>query len=231
MTDSTTKRCPCCQEIKPLTEFGKNKALKSGHTAYCKTCLRVKAQSHYARNHDKVRAYHKEYVKKNPDKIKRYAKEGHARYYERHREEIREQMREKRNANRERYREYWRNWAKQNRIANPEKHKAYVEAYNEQNRERRAVWHRRYRAANIERLRQHWYKSRAKRRGATKGQHVDCNLIWRRDGGICHICGGLVAPDDVHFDHVIPLSKGGSHTYDNIKVAHSTCNMKKGAKL
>lgn len=69
------------------------------------------------------------------------------------------------------------------------------------------------------------------RKVAATVESVDYNLIWQRDGGICHICGGLVAPNDIHFDHVIPLSKGGPHTHDNIKVSHSLCNTRKGAKL
>ena|SRR5438445_2833522 len=48
------------------------------------------------------------------------------------------------------------------------------------------------------------------------------------DGYNCHICGGVVAPSDVHFDHVIPLSRSGPHSEDNIKVAHSVCNLRKG---
>jgi len=40
-----------------------------------------------------------------------------------------------------------------------------------------------------------------------------------------------IEPPDLHFDHVIPLSKGGPHTYDNIRPAHSWCNMRKGTKL
>lgn len=31
-------------------------------------------------------------------------------------------------------------------------------------------------------------------------------------------------------DHVIPLSKGGTHTWDNVKLAHKRCNSKKGNK-
>jgi 5-methylcytosine-specific restriction endonuclease McrA len=32
-------------------------------------------------------------------------------------------------------------------------------------------------------------------------------------------------------DHVIPLSKGGEHSYDNVQVTHPSCNRKKGAKV
>lgn len=34
-----------------------------------------------------------------------------------------------------------------------------------------------------------------------------------------------------HLDHVIPLSRGGAHSEDNIRVTHARCNLKKGTKL
>jgi 5-methylcytosine-specific restriction endonuclease McrA len=42
----------------------------------------------------------------------------------------------------------------------------------------------------------------------------------------CYLCGvGL--GDDIHFDHVVPLSRGGQHTYSNIKPTHPNCNQRK----
>jgi 5-methylcytosine-specific restriction endonuclease McrA len=31
-----------------------------------------------------------------------------------------------------------------------------------------------------------------------------------------------------HLDHVIPLSKGGNDTPDNVRTTHAKCNMAKG---
>lgn len=61
---------------------------------------------------------------------------------------------------------------------------------------------------------------------------VDYAAILERDGMVCHICGGdIPSLSDLHFDHVFPLSKGGAHSYDNIKPSHASCNMRKGAKI
>jgi 5-methylcytosine-specific restriction endonuclease McrA len=32
-------------------------------------------------------------------------------------------------------------------------------------------------------------------------------------------------------DHIVPVSKGGKHTWDNAQLAHFECNTKKNAKL
>lgn len=32
-------------------------------------------------------------------------------------------------------------------------------------------------------------------------------------------------------EHVIPISKGGTHTWDNVKLAHRKCNWEKGDKI
>ncbi|MDA0735485.1 MAG: HNH endonuclease [Chloroflexi bacterium] len=31
--------------------------------------------------------------------------------------------------------------------------------------------------------------------------------VWKRDGGKCTVCG---AGDELHFDHILPYSKGGT---------------------
>ena len=62
-------------------------------------------------------------------------------------------------------------------------------------------------------------------------EEVDYNKILERDNYMCHICNKPVEPQDVHFDHVVPLSKGGAHSMENVKVAHSACNLRKGNKV
>ena len=51
------------------------------------------------------------------------------------------------------------------------------------------------------------------------------NAIYQRDGHKCQYCG---ATRRLTIDHVIPKSKGGSDDWDNLVVACSRCNTKKG---
>lgn len=53
--------------------------------------------------------------------------------------------------------------------------------------------------------------------------------VWQRDGGKCSLCG---ATDDLHFDHIIPWSKGGaSSTADNIQLLCGRHNLQKHDKI
>jgi 5-methylcytosine-specific restriction endonuclease McrA len=51
--------------------------------------------------------------------------------------------------------------------------------------------------------------------------------LFLRDGFKCAYCH---ATDDLTFDHVVPRSKGGKTTWENIVTACSPCNLKKGGR-
>ena len=55
--------------------------------------------------------------------------------------------------------------------------------------------------------------------------------VIRRDGQICQECNRPVRDDEVEFDHIIPFSKGGRSTVNNLRLIHKGCNRKKGASL
>ena len=49
--------------------------------------------------------------------------------------------------------------------------------------------------------------------------------LFLRDEFCCQYCG---AKGDLTFDHVVPRSRGGATTWDNVVAACSTCNLRKG---
>ena len=72
---------------------------------------------------------------------------------------------------------------------------------------------------------------------------IDLMILYKRDNGLCHICGEKCDWSDLSVnnegytiygnryptrDHIKPKSLGGEHTYENIKLAHLWCNSKKG---
>ncbi|GAP96573.1 HNH endonuclease [Leptolyngbya sp. NIES-2104] len=52
--------------------------------------------------------------------------------------------------------------------------------------------------------------------------------ILRRDNHTCQYCGST---KHLTIDHVIPRSKGGTHTWDNVVTACATCNSKKSDRF
>jgi len=67
---------------------------------------------------------------------------------------------------------------------------------------------------------------------------ITLERLFQRDKGICYLCFGKCNWDDMDdngnagdsypsIDHVKPIAKGGTHTWDNIKLAHRKCNWEK----
>ena len=52
--------------------------------------------------------------------------------------------------------------------------------------------------------------------------------VFLRDRFCCQYCGQPFAAHDLTFDHVIPRSRGGLTTWDNVVAACSPCNLRKG---
>jgi len=85
------------------------------------------------------------------------------------------------------------------------------------------------RGANIEDL--DTFYSGGSKISTSTGRYISQDvkdMVWRRDEGKCAVCG---SQDKIEFDHIIPLSRGGSNTYRNIQLLCEKCNRVKSAKI
>lgn len=62
-------------------------------------------------------------------------------------------------------------------------------------------------------------------------ESVKMSVLVERDHGQCGICHNEVDKADWSIDHILPISKGGEHSYQNTQLAHLRCNLSKGARI
>ncbi len=158
-----------------------------------------------------VSAYNKEYKRAN-------------------RERLAAQDRAWREANKEHLSKKKRRWYAENNDLT----RARTQAYKKQHPEQVAEWNRRARE-------RHWLKRQldeVNRRAAKKAGEApfdptdDQETFWRMyedQDGLCAYCEVPLFLM-LHFDHMIPLSRGGTHDWVNLALTCPTCNLSKGNK-
>lgn len=207
------KECPRCKELKPTSEFHKNRSRADGLGFYCKPCFRVRrgprTERHrevqrkwLAANREHKNAVRRRWCAKNKGKIS----ELNRRHRERHPGESGRKA-PYRAANAERIRLWVSEWRKRNpdyamrhRRASPEKVRAANDAH------------------------------RARKLGA-EGRHTgeDVERQYRAQKGCCFYCGEPLKAR-YHRDHRIPLKRGGTNWPENIACACARCNLRKNTK-
>lgn len=81
-------------------------------------------------------------------------------------------------------------------------------------------------------------RRKAKQRGVTV-ESVNPLTVLTRDGWRCQLCGnptpkrlrGTYEPNAPEVDHIVPLSKGGEHSYRNTQCACRKCNLAKSGDI
>lgn len=125
--------------------------------------------------------------------------------------------------------------------ANKEKIQKYLHEYNKENNEKLTAQKREYYKNNKDAHQAAMRRREIAKRGTRVEKYTKQNILdkW---GTCCHICKeeiDLTAPRSQRYkgwerglqlDHVIPVSKGGTDTIDNVKPAHGICNLSKATK-
>jgi len=174
------------------------------------------------------------------------------RYRSEHPERVHEYQREYRAAHRDEKRECSREWYLAHREKALERDHEYYEVHHEEALERKRKyyethrdikrkWQRHYyadhaderrakaqewRVAHPEESRAHGLRRRALQAGVTI-EPVNASEVYERDHYLCHVCRRLVPARERSLDHLIPLTRGGAHSMNNVALAHRRCNSKR----
>lgn len=232
-----TKICNACLQEKPLDAFVRRPTrYRDGHAPRCKECQNKQHMAWKARTYP-IKPFPKNLVQPSlffkvctdcgveksiedffPSKTGAYGRMsrckqcGHDRGYDWRQEHLEEARARDRKYSSERY---WED-------------SEAGEAYRAMVRAARDRWHEK----NPEKRRENWNRYNARKLYSAMTEPVDYEAILERDGMFCYICQQDILPgQDINFDHIIPVSRQGSHTTENIKVTHAICNQRKGDKL
>lgn len=221
------KSCTKCGELKPLSQFSKRTRSKDGYDPWCKSCKSLASARYRGENQDRLREYYREFYAANREARLNLQKE----YYKRNREVILKKSAERYPAIRDARIEYWRGY---NAARAPE-HRVYCRLYHAINRDTILARHRAYDKTPVGRAvaarKRHVRRQRAQHSPATL-THAQWQKILEIQKHRCATCGRkFTSRNPATRDHIIPLSKGGGLTFENVQALCCTCNSKKGDRI
>jgi 5-methylcytosine-specific restriction endonuclease McrA len=209
------KICYKCKESKSFDCFNKDKAKKDGFGSYCKKCTSENNYKYRLANVEKIKLKRQQYYLDNIDRLKKEHKE----YRLANLEKTKERVKQFHLANPDRRKQY----DKKYRLADIEKEREYRKRYRLANLEKG----KEYRLANLERRRNHQHTRRVKKlsNGVFKISPKELKKLYSSS---CFYCSST---ENIHADHLVPISRGGQHSIGNLLPACQKCNLSKGSKL
>ena len=154
--------------------------------------------------------------------------------YHNNKEKINKRNKEYKQNNKEKTLEYNKEYYQNNK----EQHKKYYQNNKEYYKEYKKEYHK----DNPHKAREYERKRRALKQKNIHKPYTE-DQVLEKYGTNCHICKEDInllanrspgAPGwerGLHIDHVIPLSKGGADSLNNVKPAHGLCNLQKNNSL
>jgi 5-methylcytosine-specific restriction endonuclease McrA len=212
---------------KPLSEFAPRRLLGipvgDGYKSRCKECFRAQARAERTAKIEQYREKERQYVESKKEhyrELKRSHQKAHPekyeealrKYRETHRKEINTKAKERRQQDIEYYREIGRNSYERH----AEERRRYSLEYYKLNPEKSVAATNRRRALKL----------------AADGSHTEEE--WQELKTFynfkCLRCGEQEPNIKLTRDHVIPLSKGGTDSINNVQPLCARCNSKKNNK-
>jgi len=210
------KRCSRCKAQKPLKEFSKDRRHKDGRASQCKSCDALRLKTYY----ENVLSKSEEFRQRNNAKAKEY--------YKNNKEHIRKYKAEYYQANKEKLSNEHKTYYQEHKEDIKRQHHDYYESHKPAHK----LTKKRYHENNPSRSAEDRHRRRVRER------HGICTpitteirqFILQKQGNKCSYCRRRFTKDNrVTVDHITPISRGGSHTLDNIVYACMSCNSKKHA--
>lgn len=220
------KCCRRCGVGKPHDAFQKDRRASDGLFSSCRLCQSEAKKQKYHTNRDEAAEKNRLYYEKNKERIAINNAKSRARCAE----SITKRKREAylRDKDKPEFIAKLREYAKNNKDAK----KLYDQEYRNKNKEKLKVSGLKWKSENKELVKEIRRTYKTKRRANERiGDDTRIILEWRRvQVKNCKWCG-VACEVGYHVDHVIPLSKGGTHTVDNLCIACPSCNLRKNAMM
>jgi len=168
-----------------------------------------------------MRAYLKDYYSKNRDQMRADSK----RYYAAHRQALIARARQWEKANPDKKR--------LSRQRSAPKDRARTRQWVAANKERHATQKKEYYASHYPEFLLRNHLRRALQRKAAvnlAGIRSWVKAVKAKPECVCYYCQSVIPTSRIQFDHIVPLSKGGSHSVENLCVSCAPCNRQKWNK-
>lgn len=201
MEESITRVCTKCKEDKPLSQYRFMRYGKQQKGTVCKDCCREIKKEWKNKNRDKVNSAQKKWRIENKDKVSAYTKKHRAV----NSLSIKKYSAIYRVQNKDSIKERAKRWYEEN--------KDYSKAWRERNKEKA-----RFTQVN------NAHKRRDKKMGAVI-KREEWEELKDFYGNTCLCCKRTDVK--LTMDHVVPLSRGGTHEIRNIQPLCKSCNSKK----
>lgn len=240
--DGLMGRCKDCvkKQRKEYRENNKEKIAKQNKIYYetNKKKISKRSKKYYQKNKEKIKKNIKEYQEGNKEKIVKRSKtyrennknkiaEKDKIYRENNKEKIAERNKIYRENNKEKIAKYNRNYQKNNKVGVARRNRKY----RRNNKEKIAKSNREYRRKNPEKI-LNWYNTRRQRLNKNKDEITkkDWLKIMKSTNWKCFYCDIILNNKNRTLDHILSLSKKGSHTKENLIPCCRSCNSSKNNK-